>query len=376
VGLRRLRIADVLARLRAEGLATADADDAVRAALPAASEDYIPWYIRLAVGFGAWAATAFLLGFFFALAGLEDPTVRLIFGGVLLGAAVWVRRTTKAEFMRQSAVAASIAAQGLILSSISDKTHSTILTCIAAVVLSAGLVKLMPDAVHRFLSGAIGAGAVLAGAMSVNTSGAIDVATLALVAVTAVVWRVRLRDRSEVTGEMLEPVGYALIVTLFVALLVSAFMDLSHGARQTHRSFVIVSTGALLGPITTLGITAALAALVWRIIDEHGAAHDSAKSFAALAGAVALGAGALHNPGIVAGATALVLGFDRRNSVLIGMAVVFLLVFGSVFYYSLNLTLLEKSAVLVGSGALLLAIRRAVVPRDEGGGDATEAPAL
>ena len=370
----RLRIADVLARLRAEGLATADADDAARAALRAISEDHIPWYIRLAVGFGAWAATAFLLGFFFGLAGLEDLTVRFMFGGVLLGAAIWVRRTTKAEFMRQAAVAASLAAQGLIISSTYEMTRSTISTCIATIVLSAGLVKLMPDAVHRFLSGAIGAGAVLVCAATLKESrgGAVEVATLVLIAVTAFVWRVGVRDRSEATAEMLEPVGYALIVALFVALLTSASTELSHVAREMNREYA----RAYLGPITTAGITVALVALVWRIVDEHGESHDSAKSFAALAGAVALGAGALHSPGIVAGATVLVLAFDRRNPVLMGMAVLFLLVFGSVFYYSLNLTLLEKSGVLVGSGVLLLAIRRALVPREGGGENAMEAPAL
>jgi hypothetical protein len=363
-------MADVLARLRAEGLVTADADDAARTALRAASEDHIPWYIRLAVGLGAWAATAFLLGFFFALAGLEDRMVRLIFGGLLLAAAVWARRTTTAEFMRQSAVAASLAAQGLVISSITDMTHSTIAGCIAAIALSAGLVKLMPDAVHRFLSGAIGASAALVCAATLDRSGAFEIATLALVAITAVVWRVRLRDRSDATAEMLEPVGYALIVTLFVVLLMSVSTDLSHVARELNRGYA----RAHLGPLTTIGITAALAVLVWRIVDEHGTSHDSAQSFAALAGVVALGAGALHNPGIVAGAVVLVLAFDRRNPVLLGMAVIFLLVFGSVFYYSLNLTLLEKSGVLVGSGALLLAIRRAIVSR--GGGDATAVPAV
>src|SRR5437762_8667522 len=103
----RLRIADVLARLRADGLATTQSDDAARAALLAASEDYIPWYIRLAVGLGAWAATAFLLGFIGALVGLENAGARFLVGAVLLGGAVWLRRETKAEFMRQSAVAAS-----------------------------------------------------------------------------------------------------------------------------------------------------------------------------------------------------------------------------------------------------------------------------
>ena len=60
--------------------------------------------------------------------------------------------------------------------------------------------------------------------------------------------------------------------------------------------------------------------------------------------------------------------FDRRNRVLLGLAIVFLLVFGSMYYYSLHLTLLEKSAVLAGSGALLLAIRQRIAP-DEGEGD-------
>ena len=61
------------------------------------------------------------------------------------------------------------------------------------------------------------------------------------------------------------------------------------------------------------------------------------------------------------------LAFDRRNPVLLGLGVLFLLVFASVFYYSLNLTLLEKSGVLVGSGVLLFAVRRALVSR--GGGE-------
>jgi uncharacterized membrane protein len=84
-------------------------------------------------------------------------------------------------------------------------------------------------------------------------------------------------------------------------------------------------------------------------------------------GALALGASASSSPGIVAGAAVLILAFDRRNPVLVGMAVVFLLVFGAAYYYNLDLTLLEKSGVLVGSGLLLLAIRSRLVPRGSEG---------
>ena len=361
----RLRIADVLARLRIEGLATPD-DDAARAALLATSEDYIPWYIRLAVGLGAWAATALLLGFIGALAGLENSVARLLFGAVLLSGAVWLRRDTRAEFMRQAAVAASLASQALIISAVHDMTDSTLAACVSAIALAIALVRMMPDAVHRFLSGALGAGALIVAASTLAVPGAVEMATLLLVAVAAYLWRVQLRERSVATTEMLAPVGYAVVVTLFVVLVIGASTALTNVTREVHRDFVFASAGAWPSALTTLGMTAALLALVWRITDEHGAAHDSPTAFAALAGVVALGAGALHSPGIVAGAAVLVLAFDRRNPVLLGLAVLFLLVFGAVFYYSLHLTLLEKSGVLAGSGVLLLAIRRAVVS-DAGG---------
>ena len=49
------------------------------------------------------------------------------------------------------------------------------------------------------------------------------------------------------------------------------------------------------------------------------------------------------------------------SCVLLGMAAVFLVVFASFYYYSLHLTLLEKSGVLVGSGLLLLGVRSKLV---------------
>jgi uncharacterized membrane protein len=51
------------------------------------------------------------------------------------------------------------------------------------------------------------------------------------------------------------------------------------------------------------------------------------------------------------------LAFDRRDRVLLAAAAIFLVAFGAFYYYSLHLTLLEKSGVLIGSGVLLLALR-------------------
>jgi hypothetical protein len=371
----RISIADVLAALKAEGLAPAGIDDSARAALAADTTDEMPWHVRTAIGAGAWLATGFLLGSVLAIAGLDDDVERAIVGVLLMVTAVFVRRGASAEFLRQGAVAACLAGQALFLAGFGESVDSVTGVGLAGVVLSLALIWLMPDSVHRFLSTLIGAGSAVVAAVASELPFAFDLATLALVALAAYVWRVGIRDRDAAFAEMVQPVGYGLVVALFGILLFSTATAVGEGAgsvfvtvNSTRRDFG--DPRQALGPICTIGITLAFAALVWKIIDEHGDAHDDRRSVAALAGVLALGAGALSSPGIVAGAAVLVLAFDRRDKVLLGLAVVFLLVFGSAYYYSLNLTLLEKSAVLAGSGLLLLAIRQRIAPGDERKGPA------
>ena len=59
----RLSVADVLARLKADGRATDAADAPARAALEVELRDHLPWYLRAAIGVGSWLATGFFLGF-------------------------------------------------------------------------------------------------------------------------------------------------------------------------------------------------------------------------------------------------------------------------------------------------------------------------
>ncbi len=343
-----LLVSDVLRQLRSEGLVEGEAEVAVRQALHASDEDAIPWYMRVAIGLGAWVATGFLLATFLGIAGLEGDAARIAVGVALVVGAVLVRRTAKAEVMRQAAVASSLAGQGLILAGASEMFHSAVMTGILGVVTSIVLVWAMPDRVHRFLSTLIGAGSAMIFAAALERPGASDAMTLAIVALAGYVWRVGIRERSDTTGEMLEPVGYGLITALLGIIMAGATFRLREIGHDV---------GLGLGPVTTIGITVAMVILVLTVLDEHGSPRGSRLMLAALAATVALGAATLSTPGIIAGATVLVLGFDRRNRVLIGFAAIFLVLFGAMYYYKLSLTLLEKSGVLVGSGALLLAVR-------------------
>ena len=49
------------------------------------------------------------------------------------------------------------------------------------------------------------------------------------------------------------------------------------------------------------------------------------------------------------------------SAILLGLATLFLVAFGSAFYYWLDVSLLAKSSVLVGTGVLLLGLRLAAL---------------
>ena len=347
----RPSFAELLARLRAEGLAT-DADTvAVRSALAQAEDDDIPWYMRVLVGIGAWAATAFLLGFVAMLDLFDSDGSRLVAGVLLIGGAVMLRRKTESEFVRQATLAMSLAGQGLVIFSIGE-LFATEIAALAAVALAAAMVVLMPDRVSRFLSAIIGSVAAIVGVVQLEIPYGSEVVAVLLVALSAFVWRVGVRERTEEPAEMLEPVGYGLLIAIFGVLTFGGVMAIGTLFNEFRVGPRLLSFGA----ITTLGITAALVALILAVLDEHDTPRQSGLTFSSVVAAVALGLGTLSSPGIVAGIAVLLLAFDRRNAVLLGLSILYLLVFGSMYYYSLNLTLLEKSGVLVGSGLLFFAL--------------------
>ena len=234
----------------------------------------------------------------------------------------------------------------------------------------------MPDALHRFLSALIGAVAFVAvvvdqrlawgvdptaGGLDLAVRGS-DLAVLLVVAAAALAWRARAATADRTRSTVLEPVGYGLVAALLGLLLVDAMLGpwtawLAGGRRASDWQ---------LGLLTTTGVAAALGLLLRGVLRERGAAGEPV--VAGLAGVVLLAALTLPTPGIVAAVATLALGFDRRRPVLVGLAALFLVAFLALYYQSLRLTLLEKSGVLVASGALLLLARvyvtRRLLPRD------------
>ena len=353
----KLTMQALIARLVHEGLVPADAPEQARVALKAEVEGHLPWYMSLAVAMGAWLATIFLLFAIFAISGLRSETAQILVGIMLAAGAMFARRETDSEFLRWAAVAVALAGLGLITAGVGGAMDSAIWAAATCLVVSIAFVWLAPDFTLRFLATLSAGGATFVWLVGNKFPFAFDTGVVVVIAAIVFVWRYKMSERADSLAEMLEPVGYALLIVLFGALLGRTLATSTH----SHWSLELSRDVGSLGPLATIACTAALLALAWRVLDEHGSCLSSPMSFAVLAGVVLLGAGTMEAPGIVAGIAALMLAFDRRNPVLLGMAAIFLTVFGSFFYYSLEVSLLQKSGVLIGSGLLLLGIRSRVV---------------
>jgi hypothetical protein len=109
--------------------------------------------------------------------------------------------------------------------------------------------------------------------------------------------------------------------------------------------------------------------LVWlalQVAHDHGVAPTDRSTLAAVGGAVVVGGLTVSTPAVSGALLFVMLGFDRRRSGLVGLAAIFLVGFLGIHYYSLTLSLLQKSAVLVASGAVCLAAAALFRTRSEG----------
>lgn len=324
-----------------------------------------PWYIRLLIGGGAWFGTWFLLAFLFALLGIafggDIALPAIAVGGPLVALAVALQRMRSGDFIRQLALVVSLTGQGLFISGLASAAHSDELAAVAALVISAVLLAIYPERVHRFFSTliAIGALATLIHDARAAFPYGLEVLALALVAIAVLLWRALPTDYRAQHADFVDPAVAGAIVSLLVLSLVATIAAMWSWMRTDW---------LMMGALTTVGVTIALLGLVHHLFAEHRVLPLRPAPIAASAVVLLLAAVTWTTPAILLTILVVILGFDRRNRVIVGLAIAFFLAFCAIYYYSLELTLLQKSGVLVGSGTLCLvswAALRTLVPSED-----------
>ena len=310
--------------------------------------DSSPWYVKGLVGIAAWIAALFL-GTFLGAAGLIDSSMSmLIFGAILTVAAIVLRRLTpRSIFWGQLSFAIVLAGQGLLIGGFAWQNEnwffaSATPTALFVIALEAVIFLLYPDALHRMLSILAITGAALFVLYEQELLAWVHGLTFLLAVGTLVIWQQELRLLASRWHPFRAPLGYGLALSLFTVCLISVG-DFFFWTEQWWISAAVLA--------------AALLYLAFTLLRELDRPLVSPVGLWAVGAVALLLIPAYQTPGILAAVIVLLLGYWRNNVLLMGLATAFLLFFLSAYYYYLDITLLNKSYILMGTGAVLLVLR-------------------
>lgn len=348
---------EVLTRLREQGTLAPDAEPRAMTAMEAywRSAAATPWYVRVLIGFGAWMAACFLIGFFGLLLGLRDEKAFFILGLILCGATAGLRRVSSQIFLSQLCLAFCLTGQALFLGGLAELTDSASATALGVLLLELALLFLYPDRILRFLATTGAALALLFLAYQPRILALVDLTLAGLAALLHLLFLQQARLQRGRQAALLSPVTFALATVFLGALLGRCFVHLGQEFRLEGSESPLA--------ILTLGLAVVTMYTAARVLQEVGIEVSGTAGVTVFASLGLTALLTLNTPGVIAAAGVLALAFHRRSVVMLGLGVAFLIGFGVLYYHDLSLSLLAKSGALLGSGLVLLGLRLFILRR-------------
>lgn len=332
-------------RMREAGLAQGE--------MPAPAGTHAPWYVRTMLGIAGWIGALFLLGFAGAALAFmfKSATAALAVGAMCCaGGYAIFRAAPDNDFAQQFGLAVSLAGQFAFIFGLHDmfgkRVDAAFLFAVAG--FEAVLAVLLANFVHRVwatLAAAAALGLALAYLGIHGAAAGAAAAGFALLWLNEPAWAAR--------GALWRPVGYGLALSI---LHFDGMLLFGRAVTFWSRRGEAVVDAAWVSWIGPGLAGAVLVYTVYRLLARHGVSLSDKTAVAALAASGAVALATLQAPGVSSSLLILLLGFAVSSRVLQGIGVIALLAYLSHFYYALHATLLLKSAVLAGSGIVLLAL--------------------
>ena len=303
-------------------------------------EDARPWFVQVALAFGVWLGSAVIAVAIFILPGGNEIATS---GGVLaIVVGAIVSRLSQGVVGNHVGFVGGVVGSVLLVVgladwfSLSETSAAWLLATISVVVFLA--IPLKP---LRFL-------AVVTFVCSplIADDDLVDALVWSLCVATTLLWIFERRLLASVVGPALTPVLYALPALLIVLIAPSGPRVFILSEFEFGGAWPIVDAVLLGGMLLlTLAIAAQETQAPMRIVIVAGSAL------------VILAALTHQVPGLMAAALVMALGRHRKARLLEGLGSVAAAVFVWRLYYSLEVTFLVKSAVILASGALILLVR-------------------
>lgn len=297
----------------------------------------MPWYLKVATAIGAWIATFFLLIFSVGFA-YSSEFFAFVFGAGQCSLGALFARRQRGEWWNQLGLSLWLTGCCLMVYGLCSTLPGDAELWASALCLFL-LSFFYPERFGKLLTVLL-AGLAVVGALCWQSSVPADVVVLLLgfaggycCLARAQLWRRGWQTATPVYGTG------ALLTMMMV--LVASYWDWTDNPAS-EASALILSLGVLW--------------FVARLLQQ--VRFRPLAGIWAIVAVIALGVVTYQTPGIMAGVGVLLLGFHVRSRLLQFLAVVFLLVFLSAYYYFLGVPLLQKSLMLFAAGLLLLMLRR------------------
>jgi len=356
----QLTIRNMLDELIAHNLLQPDQKAPIADTLSTTSQESItPWFVNALIAIGAWLSVIPFLVFIALLEIIHTPVSAILLGIVLIIGTIFLHQVNqKGLFLNQLALVLNLTGQVLFILGIAGEKHDVATTALATWFLEIILIGVYQNNILRFLSVLIATIAALVLLYDFEIHQGIHLLIVLLASGAVWYW---IAEPQHLTDKMMatlyQPLGYGFVIALQTVLILS-----------------ILPHSNAIPPLTwwfsTIGLTMVLLALEYYLLRNNGISITALKSYAIFVCTILIGLLLHQSPGIIAAIIVLLLGYQRGNRVLMGLAIVFLSVFFIAYYYHLNITLLMKSITLMSAGVGLLVLRfvfKRVFPLSERG---------
>jgi len=342
-----------LSILQAASMISTEQEQKALKLLTTEQQPYIPWFVHVLQGVGAWLS-AIMFIIVFALMGVIHSEIGFIVAGaglLVISLLLSFAADDKSFYLSQLLFAASLTGHVLLAVGIGVMIGHIQFAAFTMALVSIISIIFYPYSVHKFLSFHLLfiALLILAAQMKMTELG-IAVLMVMTILFTCWIWLNESYCVNRKFNALFRPIQYALVSALLLgAVIIDHFYDLSshqHGISPTFPLHEIIAVGFFCG----------FAWLIQRIFQRLDSSENHLLKGGLLALMLVLSIVFYYSPSILASLLLLLLGIERNNRIVLPLAIFSLIYAIGRYYYQLDLTLLHKSLLLMGSGLVLLIV--------------------
>lgn len=314
---------------------------------PDKSEKETPWYISVLMGFCGWLASLFLLGFMALALGamIESGIASSIVGLALLGGAFTLQKNANSEFLSQFSLAISVAGQGLLAVAIFLHLEFDIQAqWIVFAFIQMAVALIMPNRINRFMSALF---SVICISIALHESGVASLFTPLMMLLVAYLWLNEFTLSSKLAAT--RAIIYGLTIGLVLTKVSFGYFNFDENNE------VVILSGVSVWLEESLSI-AVLLFVLHQLHTKQNLKITSKVAISHILLLITVCVLTFYANGLALSLMLLLLAFGSRNHFLLAIGVVAALFNLSAYYYWLDISLFNKSLVLMGVGTACLVL--------------------